>query len=111
MLHNGEKWTEYDVAQVLENYRRYGIPLRRATRLMSLIQAEQAVHGIVLRYHLLYRSECRSVGSHNTMYPLKLEVAVIHYMPPEEGSSVIDREQIYLCDSGGEASCLRTYTC
>jgi len=25
-------------------------------------------------------------------------------MPPEKGSAVIDRDQMYLCDSGGKAA-------
>ena len=36
--------------------------------------------------------------------PLSADIpAVIHYSPPREGSSVIDVNEIYLCDSGGES--------
>lgn len=28
--------------------------------------------------------------------------AVIHYSPPEQGSAVIDKNQVYLCDSGAQ---------
>jgi len=28
--------------------------------------------------------------------------AVIHYKAPEEGSSIIDINQVYLCDSGAQ---------
>jgi len=28
--------------------------------------------------------------------------AIIHYQPPAEGSAVIQRDQLYLCDSGGQ---------
>jgi Xaa-Pro aminopeptidase len=30
-----------------------------------------------------------------------LTPAIIHYSPPQQGSSFIDRNQMYLCDSGG----------
>lgn len=31
-----------------------------------------------------------------------VSVAVIHYSPPAEGSAIIDRDKIYLCDSGAQ---------
>jgi hypothetical protein len=37
-------------------------------------------------------------------YPkgLKVPVAVIHYKAPEQGSALIDINQVYLCDSGAQ---------
>lgn len=31
-------------------------------------------------------------------------IAIIHYKPTEEDCAVIDRSQMYLCDSGGRFS-------
>lgn len=40
--------------------------------------------------------------SFDTISSTGANAAVIHYSPPEVGSKVIDRNQIYLCDSGGQ---------
>lgn len=32
--------------------------------------------------------------------------AIIHYAPPKLGSSIIDRDKMYLCDSGGKSDML-----
>lgn len=41
--------------------------------------------------------------------------AVIHYKAPEQGSAIIDINQVYLCDSGaqyldGQSRCLPNYS-
>ncbi|KAK1926245.1 peptidase M24, structural domain-containing protein [Papiliotrema laurentii] len=39
--------------------------------------------------------------SFDTISSTGANAAIIHYSPPQQGSSFIDRNQMYLCDSGG----------
>ncbi|WWD06105.1 hypothetical protein V865_004190 [Kwoniella europaea PYCC6329] len=70
VLHNGERWSEYDAALVLEKYRKEG----------------QWFMGL----------------SFETISSTGANAAIIHYAPPKEGSAMIDRNQMYLCDSGAQ---------
>ncbi|ODN75866.1 hypothetical protein L202_05855 [Cryptococcus amylolentus CBS 6039] len=70
VLENGEEWTEYDAATVLENYR------KENKWFMGL--------------------------SFETISSTGANAAVIHYAPPEEGSAIIRKDQMYLCDSGAQ---------
>lgn len=40
--------------------------------------------------------------SFETISSTGANAAVIHYSPPAEGSKVIEKKQMYLCDSGGQ---------
>lgn len=40
--------------------------------------------------------------SFDTISSTGANAAVIHYSPPEQGSAVIDKKQVYLCDSGAQ---------
>ena len=61
-LQKGEKWSEYDAAEVLENYRKCVRCEDAWLRLMDRShQAEQVVHGAVVQHDLINRSECRYV--------------------------------------------------
>ncbi|KAK6904932.1 hypothetical protein I203_105751 [Kwoniella mangroviensis CBS 8507] len=70
VLHNGERWSEYDAALVLEKYRKEG----------------QWFRGL----------------SFETISSTGSNAAIIHYAPSKEGSAIIDRDQMYLCDSGAQ---------
>lgn len=43
--------------------------------------------------------------SFETISSTGANAAVIHYSPPEKGSKVIEKKQMYLCDSGGQYCC------
>ncbi|WVQ76425.1 hypothetical protein IAR50_006092 [Cryptococcus sp. DSM 104548] len=70
VLDNGEEWTEYDAATVLENYR------KENKWFMGL--------------------------SFETISSTGANAAVIHYAPPKQGSAIIRKDQMYLCDSGAQ---------
>lgn len=40
--------------------------------------------------------------SFDTISSTGANAAIIHYQPPEQGSAIIDKDQIYLCDSGAQ---------
>nr|XP_019048432.1 xaa-Pro aminopeptidase [Kwoniella bestiolae CBS 10118]OCF27362.1 xaa-Pro aminopeptidase [Kwoniella bestiolae CBS 10118] len=67
-LQQNEKWSEYDAARVLENYR------KENKWFMGL--------------------------SFETISSTGANAAIIHYAPPKEGSAIIDKDKMYLCDSG-----------
>ncbi|WVQ80472.1 hypothetical protein IAT38_002577 [Cryptococcus sp. DSM 104549] len=70
VLNKGEKWTEYDAAEVLEGYR------KENKWFMGL--------------------------SFETISSTGANAAIIHYAPPKEGSAIIEKDQMYLCDSGAQ---------
>ncbi|OCF44256.1 xaa-Pro aminopeptidase [Kwoniella heveanensis CBS 569] len=72
VLQRGEKWTEYDAATKLEEYR------KENKWFMGL--------------------------SFETISSTGPNAAIIHYAPPAEGSAIIEKEQMYLCDSGAGRS-------
>ncbi|WVW81507.1 hypothetical protein I302_103501 [Kwoniella bestiolae CBS 10118] len=69
-LQQNEKWSEYDAARVLENYR------KENKWFMGL--------------------------SFETISSTGANAAIIHYAPPKEGSAIIDKDKMYLCDSGAQ---------
>ncbi|KAK8845374.1 hypothetical protein IAR55_006087 [Kwoniella newhampshirensis] len=70
VLNQGETWTEYDAATVLEEYRK----------------ENKWFKGL----------------SFETISSTGPNAAIIHYAPPEQGSAVIEKDQMYLCDSGAQ---------
>lgn len=82
MLGNGAKLTEVDVADKCEHFRRFF-----QTKVKPLISREQADF----------------VGlSFDTISSVGANAAIIHYKPERPKCAVLDRNQIYLCDSGGQ---------
>ncbi|WVF66387.1 hypothetical protein IAT40_001127 [Kwoniella sp. CBS 6097] len=70
VLQKGEKWSEYDAATKLEEYR------KENKWFMGL--------------------------SFETISSTGPNAAIIHYAPPAEGSAIIEKDQMYLCDSGAQ---------
>lgn len=92
-LENGESWTEYDAATKLEDFRKWDT-LSLISYLSSLIS------------WLFNRENKLFMGlSFETISSTGANAAVIHYSPPEKGSKVIEKKQMYLCDSGGQYCC------
>nr|XP_031863681.1 uncharacterized protein CI109_000933 [Kwoniella shandongensis]KAA5530753.1 hypothetical protein CI109_000933 [Kwoniella shandongensis] len=67
VVNKGERWNEFDAAEILEGYRK----------------ENKWFKGL----------------SFTTISSTGPNAAIIHYKPPEEGSAVIEKEQMYLCDS------------
>ena len=93
-LVEGQEVLEYDGAMQLEEFRKYVAP-----RLLELTERDgkwymgQSFDTISSSGPNAGESSPRTKNSPG---------AIIHYKPDEEGSAVIRRDQIYLCDTGGE---------
>ena len=102
-LAKGEKWSEFDAATQLESFRRCAalVSARYDPNIHCLDKMTSLWDCHSVQFRRLEPMRVRQ-SSHHVCQVLTPLSAMIHYQATEDNTAVIDRNQIYLCDSGAQ---------